>query len=220
MNLIIGGTHGLGHELAKAYQAAGEETFVTGRSYNTDEHGPGMSVDLAEPEDVARLTNHIESEIAVNSLTRFFWVAGYGYVGDFAEQAEPAKMAAVNFGNPLPAVQAVWRKLLQSHEPTNFVVVSSTSGEKARKDEAVYVGTKHAQVGFTRSLGQESERLGSQIRVALFNPSGMQTPFWEGVPQASYMEFLDPAKVATAIVSQIDAQTGSFNEKTFERGSL
>lgn len=220
MNLILGGTHGLGQELAAAYQAAGEETFVTGRSYDPEEHGPGMRIDLADPEEVERLTRHIEKEVAVNGLHRFFWVAGYGYVGDFADQPEPAKMAAVNFGNPLPAVQAAWAHLLESGKPGNFVVVSSTSGSKDRKDEAVYVGTKHAQVGFARSLGLESERLDSKVRVALFNPSGMRTPFWDGYDHTDHMDFLDPAKVAAKMIERIAEQDEPFYEETFERGSL
>lgn len=52
MNLILGGTSGLGHKVAKYLQEQGEETFVIGRSYDASVHGDGVSVDLANRQEV------------------------------------------------------------------------------------------------------------------------------------------------------------------------
>lgn len=217
-NIIIGGTHGLGQEIAKKLQSSGEETFVVGRTYDESEHGDGLKVDLSKAEEAKELAHKVK-ELSASAIN-FYWVSGYGYSGDFAEQESPENMAAVNFGNVLPAAQRAFKSMLALEEVSHFVVVSSTTGYKARADEAVYAGTKHAQVGFTRSLGLEAERLKSNVRVTLFMPGGMQTPFWEGNQPGSFGEFLDPAKVADHMFTVAEQQDTTFYEEVIERGSL
>lgn len=219
MNLILGGTRGLGAEIAKKIQEKSEKTFVVGSSYEQTRHGQGLKIDLAEESKIQKLTDYLKT-IDENKPLNFFWVAGYGYIGDFSAQPDVLKMAKVNFSNVLPIAQMIWNKMLNSNQDCKFVVISSTTGVKPRKDEAVYAATKHAQVGFARSLGLESERLNSKVKVALFMPGGMQTTFWEGSEPSNINEFLDPAKVAQRIIERIDSQTNYFYEETIERGSL
>ena len=220
MNVILGGTHGLGHEIALQMQKRGEKTFVVGRSYDEAQNGPGMAVDVSDTAEVHKLVEYIDQGIGEAAIKGFFWVAGYGYNGDFADQPEPQQMENINFASVVPVAQSAWKKLLASENGGNFVVVSSTTGVKARKDEAIYAATKHAQVGFTRSLGLESERLESKIKVALFMPGGMRTSFWEGNEPVNFSEFLDPQKVAERIVARTAEQRANFYEETIERGSL
>jgi short-subunit dehydrogenase len=218
MNIIIGGTHGLGQEIAKELQTSGEETFIVGRSYDETKHGEGLKVDLAKIEEAKLLADKVR-ELGSNAIN-FYWISGYGYNGNFTEQQSPENMAAVNFGNVLPAAQAAFKSMTALDQTSHFVVVSSTTGIKARADEAVYAGTKHAQAGFTRSLGLEAERLQSKVKVALLMPGGMQTPFWDGKQPGVYEEFLDPAKVADHILTVARNQEGTFYESVIERGSL
>jgi 3-oxoacyl-[acyl-carrier protein] reductase len=216
MNLILGGTHGLGQEIAAELRRRGEETFVIGRSYDEVVHGPGMKADLSNEEDVKKLEEYIDKA----RFKGFFWVAGYGYKGDFAKQQDTLRMVKVNLANVLPVAQAAWNRLLKLKVQSNYVVISSMTGVKPRPDEAVYAATKHGQVGFARSLGLESERLKSRIKVALFMPGGMHTPFWEGKEPANFMDFLDPHKVAKRVVEEAVKQKDYFLEETVQRGSL
>mgnify|MGYP000980940326 CR=1 FL=1 len=218
MNIIVGGTHGLGREIADILQRNGQTMCVIGRSYKQQQHGNGLKIDLASADDALKLAQYIRDLVAQE--LNFYWISGYGYTGDFSAQESPDTMAAVNFGHMLPAAQAVWQRLLTAAQVGRFVVVSSTTGIKPRTHEAVYAGTKHAQVGFTRSLGLESERLGAKVKVSLFMPGGMQTPFWEGKRPADFDTFLDPAKVAQRIVERVEGQTGAYYEEVIERGSL
>ena len=78
MNMILGGTTGLGHEIVKDVQSRGEETFVVGRSYNQAAHGNGMAIDLAKTEQVERLVGFVNN-LGDTAIRRFFWVSGYGY---------------------------------------------------------------------------------------------------------------------------------------------
>lgn len=215
MNIILGGTRGLGEELAKQLGIQGKETFVIGRSHDKALHRPGMAADLTKIDDVEKVIARIR-ELSVES---FFWVAGYGYVGDFSKQPDVLDMAYSNFAHALPIAQAAWHQLA-TVKSSKFVVISSTSGIKARTNEAVYVATKHAQVGFTRSLGLEAGRLALPTKVALFLPGGMKTPFWDGSRPDTYDSFLDPAKVASEIIKDTDAQASNYYERTIDRGSL
>ncbi len=217
MNIILGGTHGLGEKITQDLRDRGKEAFVVGRSYDEPIHGSGMALDLLQQDDADELTRFIT--MGERALSGFYWVAGYGYKGDFAEQPRAREMALTNFANVIPIAQAAWKRM-QLENSSRFVVVSSTSGVRPRADEALYAATKHAQVGFARSLGLESERLQSGVKVALFMPGGMRTPFWGEVKPESYDEFLDPARVAEEIVGRTINQEEYYQEKTFERGSL
>ena len=217
MNIILGGTHGLGWELASQLRENGEDTYVIGRSYDEGKHGAGLRVDLADREDVNNLIAFVDSQEA---NLNFYWPAGFGYTGDFAEQNDVQQMVDVNIANVIPVVQRVWQKMLTANEPTRLVVVSSTTGFRPRANEAVYAATKHGQVGLARSLGMESERLKSNIKVSLFMPGGMQTPFWDGARPSLYDEFLDPANVARKIIEKTNNQEAPFYEEVIERGSL
>jgi short-subunit dehydrogenase len=219
VNLVLGGTSGLGHAIAVELQQRGDEVFVAGRSYDTEKHGPGAAVDLASEDSVNEFLKTIHG-LGNKTLQRFFWVAGYGYKGDFATQPDPQRMADVNYSHVLPIAQSVWRKMLEADQAANFIIVSSTSGHKPRPDEAVYSGTKAAQEQYAKSLGLESERLHSKIKVGLFMPGGMQTEFWAADKPDNFDEFLDPTKVARHIIEQTLAQQAPFYSEPIERGSL
>lgn len=221
MNLIIGGTHGLGGEIARELQARGEATFVTGRSYDEARHGAGMRVDLTDYAQSEQLSHYIHS-LGDTALTGFYWVAGYGYNGEFAQQEneDVHNMALANLTNVLPVAHTAWQKMKVQGEPSNFVVVSSTTGVRARKNEAVYAATKHGQVGFGRSLGMETEWLETPVKVALFLPGGMKSQFWDKKKPSSFDDFMEPAAVARRIVERVKAQTEPFYEEMIERGSV
>jgi short-subunit dehydrogenase len=215
MNLIIGGTHGLGAEIAQALQESGQETFVVGRSYSVQEHGAGRVLDLAKPKAVREFA----VEMGEMDLKGFYFVAGYGYKGDFSEQSaeDIERLLQVDLTSALVLGSAAWKVMLKQEKPSNFVIISSTTGHRARADEAVYAAAKHGLTGFARSLGQESERLKTKIRVLHAAPGGMKTPFWDGARPESYDAFLDPAKVAQRILSDVRDQSTAFKEDIIER---
>jgi short-subunit dehydrogenase len=85
------------------------------------------------------------------------------------------------------------------------VIVSSVAGFRGGADEAVYAGTKHAQVGLAGALDRELREQG--VRVTLICPAGTSTEFAVGAgrteddPRAS--EWLSPGDVAAAIVTTL-----------------
>lgn len=101
---------------------------------------------------------------------------------------------------------------------SNIITIASSSGKKARFDEAVYVATKFAQVGFTQSLGLENKN--KNLKVSLILPGGMKTQLWDRNPTNDFGSFLDPSKVAEKIMSFVANQQENYAELEIPRGSL
>jgi NAD(P)-dependent dehydrogenase (short-subunit alcohol dehydrogenase family) len=219
VNIVLGGTSGLGQEITARLRHDGEQVWALGSSYDSEKHGDGLKVDLASEKNVDKAVEDLRSRLGEQTIRSLWWVSGYGFNGDFAEQEDPRRMAVVNFAGALPIAQFAWREMLKQDGNSNFNIVSSTTGQKPRKNEAVYAGTKFALVGFGRSLGLESERLDSPVRVALFMPGGMRTPFWDGAEPDAYDTYNDPKKVADVMVDTANEQTEYFAELTIDRGT-
>ena len=215
MHVILGGTRGLGWEFAQQLRSAGHMVFVLGRSYDPALHGEGCVGDLhseSSAQDAVSKLNDIEIE-------SFYWSTGVIYKGDFSAQKDPHQMVNVNLSNPLLLVQYAWNQMLKRNAG-RMVIISSTTGVKARTNEAVYALTKHAQVGFARSLGLEAERLKSRVKVQLVIPGGMRTGFWDeyAMDPEIYSTYNEPNKVAAKILSSQTEET--FSEIVIDRGSV
>ena len=218
MHIILGGTSGLGLEMAKQLRERGERVLVLGKTHNPQRHGEGFPLDVYYSDQVESASARIEQILNGDDIDQFVWAAGYGWRGNFEDQPSVRSMAEINFSGALPLVQWAWRKMSTQNRKSVLTIIGSTSSVKARSDEAVYVATKHAQAGLARSLADEQKL---PVRVALFLPGAMKTPFWNGrdLP-ADYMFFNDPAKIATHIINAIDCQQQPFLEWALPKGTL
>ena len=221
MHIILGGTSGLGLEMAKQLRERGERVLVLGKTHNPQKHGEGFPLDVYYSDQVESASARIEQILNGDDIYQFVWAAGYGWRGNFEDQPSVRSMAEVNFSGALPLVQWAWRKMSTQNRKSVLTIIGSTSSVKARSDEAVYVATKHAQAGLARSLGMQADEQKLPVRVALFLPGAMKTPFWNGreLP-ADYMFFNDPAKIATHIINAIDCQQQPFLEWALPKGTL
>jgi 3-oxoacyl-[acyl-carrier protein] reductase len=221
MHIILGGTSGLGREMAQQLRAQGRRVLVLGKTHNPEEHGEGFALDVYYPEQVQAACNRMEQLLNGDDIEQFVWSTGYGWRGNFEDQSDARAMAEVNFAGALPMVQRAWRKMIQQDRKSSLVVIGSTSSVKARSDEAVYVATKHAQAGLARSLGMQADEQNLPVKVALFLPGAMKTPFWNGRERPNdYMFFNDPAKVAEHILNATQHQQQPFLEWALPKGTL
>lgn len=220
MHIVLGGTSGLGLEMTQLLRASGARVLVVGRFYDEVQHGEGFDLDLYDRGAVNWSPGELERRLQNDALESFIWSAGYIWRGNFAEQDEVRSMAEVNFAGALPLVQWAWKRMVEQEVTGKMVVISSTSGEKPRPDEAVYAATKHAQVGFARCLGMEAEELGENAQVLLCLPGAMKTPFWNGHEPADYATFNDPKKVAEKIVNTMSEQITPYAELAMPHGTL
>ncbi len=220
MHIVLGGTSGLGLDIANLLREQGGRVLVIGRTHNETEHGEGFALDLFDRGAVEWAANELEQRLGGELLESFVWSAGYIVRGNFAEQENVRSMAEVNFAGALPLVQWAWKYMLGQEVAGRMVVISSTSGVKPRADEAVYAATKHAQVGFARCLGMEAQEQGENVQVLLCLPGATKTPLWEGHKPDDYDTFNDPKKVAEKIVTTMNEQATPYFEIALPHGSL
>ena len=130
--------------------------------------------------------------------------AGIGMYGGILDNDDEAlaEMMETNFAGTVWSVRAAV-PVMREAGGGDVVIVSSVAGLRGGADEAVYAGTKFAQVGLAGSLDRELREDG--IRVTAICPAGVHTEFamgtgrTEGDPELA--TYLRPEDVAYAIVS-------------------
>lgn len=220
MHIVLGGTSGLGLEMANRLRGDGAQVLVVGRYYDEAQHGEGFELDLYDRGAVNWSLEELERRVEGQLVESFVWSAGYNYRGNFADQPHARSMAEVNFAGAIPIVQWAWKRMVEQEIVSRMVIISSTSGMKPRADEAVYAATKHAQVGFARCLGLEAEERMGNAQVLLCLPGAMKTPLWNGHEPEDYASFNDPRKVAEKITAAMREQAVLYAELAIPHGTL
>jgi len=159
---------------------------------------------VRRPEDNARLV-----EAAVQRWGRVDSVvpnAGIGMYGGILDQTDEqlAEMMDTNYAGTVWTVRAALPPMLAAGGG-DVVIVSSVAGFRGGADEAVYAGTKHAQVGLAGSLDRELREKG--VRVTLICPAGTATEFAVGAGRIDddprFAEWLTADDVAAAVVATL-----------------
>ena len=170
--LIVGGSSGLGLDLAKHYVRAGHTVCVTGR------HDPKLAgstyIELKIGGDSNNLASSIDHVLAkfpaVNTL---IYSAGYcqrSYIDELSD-ADITQMTNVGLLAPMLFVQRLKNNL---DTPLKVMLVTSSSQYTAREMESVYCATKAGLGMFGASLVRD-KKIGKVLVVA---PSGMRSTFW------------------------------------------
>jgi NAD(P)-dependent dehydrogenase (short-subunit alcohol dehydrogenase family) len=83
--------------------------------------------------------------------------AGIGLYGGIEDTSDDdlTRMIEVNFSGTVWSVRAAVPQLRRQGDGGDLVLVSSVAGLRGGADEAVYAGTKFAQVGLAGSLDRE-----------------------------------------------------------------
>jgi NADP-dependent 3-hydroxy acid dehydrogenase YdfG len=129
--------------------------------------------------------------------------AGIGAYGGILEldDATLTEMVETNYLGTVWSVRAAVKQFRVQGDGGDLIIVSSVAGFRGGADEAVYAGTKHAQVGLAGSLDRELRAEGT--RVTLICPAGTATEFAIGAGRTSGSpqldEYLRPEDVAHAV---------------------
>ena len=88
MHIILGGTSGLGLEMAKQLRERGERVLVLGKTHNPQKHGEGFPLDVYYSDQVEAASARIEQILNGDDIDQFVWAAGYGWRGNFCRIVE------------------------------------------------------------------------------------------------------------------------------------
>ena len=127
-------------------------------------------------------------------------IGAYGGILDL-DDAALTEMVETNYLGTVWSVRSAVKQFRSQGDGGDLIIVSSVAGFRGGADEAVYAGTKHAQVGLAGSLDRELRAEGT--RVTLICPAGTATEFAIGAGRTAGSpeldEYLRPEDVAHAI---------------------
>ncbi|HZK58859.1 MAG TPA: SDR family oxidoreductase [Cryobacterium sp.] len=210
---ITGASSGIGRETARLLVEAGARVALGARRLDrltalVDELGAdnalAVEMDVTRPQD--------NNDFIARTLDKFGRIdsvvanAGLGHYGGISDNsdAELANMINVNYAGTVWTVRAAVPELRKAGGG-DVVIVASVAGLRGDANEAVYAGTKFAQVGLAGSMDRELSPEG--IRVTAICPAGVNTEFaigsgrTEGDPALE--DFLRPEDVAFQIVTAL-----------------
>jgi 3-oxoacyl-[acyl-carrier protein] reductase len=102
--------------------------------------------------------------------------------------------------------------LLEKHNNSIIINISSQSGKIGQAGVAVYAAAKWGVIGFTKSLDLELRKDG--IKVAVINPGSTNSPFHDKrevkLPEGLLNKFLDPSDIARACLYMAEQPVNCF----------
>jgi NAD(P)-dependent dehydrogenase (short-subunit alcohol dehydrogenase family) len=193
--LITGALTGIGRAAALAFARKGATVVVTGRR---DEAGKALAeelralgaeaefinADVRNEDDVRALVDETVArfgrlDVAVNNA------GTEGQVGPITDQT--AQTYAATFDTNVLGVLLSMKhqvRVMQQQGSGNIVNISSTYGHEGAAGASVYVGSKHAVEGITKSVALEVAKAGIRVNAVAPGPTdtGMLTRF-TGTPE-------------------------------------
>lgn len=208
---ITGASSGIGRAAARLLVEEGAKVVVGARRLDRlsqleaelgAENVAAVTMDVRSPEDNQRLVaTAVERFGRLDTIVPNAGIGLYGGILDH-DDAHVAEMIDTNFAGTVWGVRAAV-PALEAAGGGDVVIVASVAGLRGGADEAVYAGTKFAQVGLAGALDRELRERG--IRVTALCPAGVHTEFaigagrTEGSPELA--TYLHPEDVAHALVT-------------------
>jgi short-subunit dehydrogenase len=194
--LIIGGTSGLGLELAKEFREEPSKVFVTGRRDFEEEGLHYEPFDLAAPELPRRIGELVTRLPEIDVVV---YAAGYFQEGRITDLNDDQIEEMIDVG--ARGLVYLIRSVLQSQgKLKELITITSTSAWTPRQKEPVYNLAKAGAAHFSNAMAED----GRVDKVLVAGPAGMATNFWEGVNRDDLGDMLDPAWVAREIMDLRD----------------
>jgi 3-oxoacyl-[acyl-carrier protein] reductase len=208
--VITGASAGIGAATARALVAAEANVALSARRTErldalAEKLGPDRVVSVAgDVRDAEHNQALVDAAVdrwgRVDTIVANAGIGAYGGILDL-EDEHLREMVETNYLGTVWTVRAGVRQFRAQGDGGDVVIISSVAGFRGGADEAVYAGTKHAQVGLGGSLDRELR--GEGIRVTLVCPAGTSTEFAIGAGREEGSSELDsylrPEDVAHAV---------------------
>ncbi len=194
--LIIGGSRGIGWELAVLYAKEGDTVTVTGRKAPDKQHAriTFQKLDLSVADYAAKIKNCTDK---LPDIDRFVYAPGYfqeGTITDLSE-AEIQDMVQVCGTGCIFAARDI---LLKQGKLAECIVITSTSQWTPREKESIYNFAKAGVGHFANGLSLD-KRVGKML---VAGPAGTNTAFYGNRTSVDTSTFLNPDWVARQIYEQ------------------
>lgn len=210
---ITGASSGIGRATARELVRVGAKVAVTARRADRlneleNELGQDNVVSVAGDVSLAQ-TNLDLVDAAVSRFGRLDTLvaaAGSGLYGGVLDNSddELSEMVDANFIGTVWGVRAAVPRLREAGGG-DIVIISSVAGIRGGANEAVYAGTKAAQLVFAGALDREVREQG--IRVTSICPAAVKTEFAIGHGRSDGDAWLEdvmmPEDVAAAVVTTL-----------------
>ncbi len=177
--LVTGASSGIGAATARLLAEGGAKVALASRRGDdlAIEGALAGSVDVREAAAIQGFVDQtVERFGGLDILVANAGVGAYGaFMDTHGEWVD--EMIDTNVKGFLHTIRAGLPHLLQSAS-ADLVGVTSIAGQRAPEGEAVYAASKHAQIGFLRSL--DHELYGRGVRCSILAPGGVETEFAMG----------------------------------------
>lgn len=190
--LVVGGSSGLGLELAKSFSNENAEVTITGRQDPQESSLNFIEFDLAPPELPKRIG---ELTMRLPEINTLVYAAGYyqeGRVDDLSED-QIEEMLNVCGRGLIYFTRAILEKQKKLDE---LIVITSSSAWTPRKLEPIYNYVKAGEGHFANAMAEDG-RVG---KVLVDGQFGMQTKFWRDKKHPDWDKMLKPEWVAEQIM--------------------
>lgn len=192
--LIVGGTSGLGAELATLLKSENNfKVYVTGRKKPQDQQLNFIHFDIdADTEQLPYLIHEVLSQLP-QQIDLFIYAAGFYQSGTMKQLPDEDIRRMLNVGLIAPTI--ILNRILNHQEKLpGFIAITSTSQWTPRIYEPVYTAAKAGLGMLANSLS-----LDPQVeKVLVVGPGGMKTGFWANTGQDTG-NMMEPKWVAEQI---------------------
>ena len=209
--VITGATAGMGAATAKELVEQGAKVVLNARNEDRlqdivaalgAENAVYIAGDCSDPivsRAVAKIA--LEKFGTIDAVVPNAGIGMYGSILDYSDD-EINQMMRTNYEGTVHIIRACLPTMIEK-KVGDIVIVSSVAGFRGGGDEAIYAGTKHAQVGLAGGLDRELRAKG--VRVALVCPAGTETEFAIGAGRIAgtpaLASFLRPEDIAFQITT-------------------
>ncbi|KAI8912714.1 hypothetical protein EDD86DRAFT_224147 [Gorgonomyces haynaldii] len=211
--VIIGGSSGIGREIALQYASRGIKTVIVGRrlleleqvvqecALKAESHS--FQGDITIEDDMRRLLRFADTKFKTDTLVL---VAGVLSVQPFENLQDTSiihQIFDVNTLGPIVATKIFLQRLMESKG--RIVVVSSAASTMGAPTRSLYSATKHALNGFFNSLRIE---LDGRVDITIAMPgsvdTGLRKSALDALPDDKHKKAMDPSVCAKKIIEAVD----------------